>query len=96
MAITGLVLGCISLATLGCGPYAILTLPLHLSAVITSHIARANLHKQNPPMGGQGLALAGMIMGYVCLGLSLLMGLVVAIFFGFAFAMSQASAGGAP
>ena len=48
-----------------------------LIAVITGHVARSNIKKSQGRMGGDGFAVAGLILGYIILILYLL----VAVFF---------------
>ena len=52
-----------------------------LVAVITGHVARANVKNSNGDLEGSGLALAGLIMGYIVLAFYLLIviGLVGAL-----------------
>ena len=48
-----------------------------LIAVICGHIARANIRDSRGALTGDGLALAGLILGYLGLGLTLLVFLVM-------------------
>jgi hypothetical protein len=59
LAITSLVLGIVSLICCGAG---VLT---GIAAVITGHIARGRIRASAGMQGGAGLALAGLIMGYL-------------------------------
>ena len=63
MAIASLVL---SLLTVIIGPFGC------IPGIICGHVARRQCHR-DPRLGGQGLALAGLILGYAFLGLVLLM-----------------------
>ena len=52
-------------------------------AVVTGHVARADIHRA--PAGsidGDGMALAGLILGYLQLALCLLVLLAILLFFG--------------
>jgi len=62
LATVSLILGCISLF---CGVFTA------LPAVICGHIARKKI-KNDPKLGGDGVALAGLIMGYLFLTLILI------------------------
>ena len=63
LAVVSLVLSCVSLVTL-----AVPAIP----GVICGHIALAKC-RQDPQCGGEGLARAGIIIGYVSIVLSVLM-----------------------
>jgi hypothetical protein len=65
LSTTSLVLGILSISC-----FSILT---GIPAIITGHIARGRARKEPSVYGGEGFALAGMIMGYVSIGLALLM-----------------------
>jgi hypothetical protein len=62
-AIWSLVLGILSMICLGC-----LT---GIPAVICGHMALGEIKKSGGALGGDGLALAGLIMGYISIALSL-------------------------
>lgn len=49
-------------------------------AVITGHMAKKEIKESGGRIGGDGLATAGLILGYIALGLSIL-GVCVGIFF---------------
>lgn len=53
-----------------------------LVAIITGHMARGEIRRQPERFEGDGLALAGLILGYVMLALSLVGIIVVIAFFG--------------
>ncbi|HBJ83917.1 MAG TPA: hypothetical protein DDZ88_08620 [Verrucomicrobiales bacterium] len=61
MAIVSLVCGILGFVTLGLGS---------IPAIITGHLARSRINKSAGALGGGGLALAGLILGYVCLVLT--------------------------
>jgi hypothetical protein len=42
-----------------------------LAGIIFGHIAKSEIKKSNGTIGGNGMATAGLIMGYVTLGLGL-------------------------
>lgn len=50
-----------------------ITLPLvgAIAAIITGHLAKAEIRKTKPPPGGEELATVGLILGYIHLGLIL-------------------------
>ncbi len=54
-----------------------------LVAVVTGHVARSQIKRTGE--GGDGLALAGLIGGYVAIGLFLLLIAAYIAFFGFVF-----------
>ena len=62
LAIASIILSCLSLATLG-----VTAIP----GVICGHIALAKC-RSDPQCGGEGVAKAGIIVGYVSMGLSAL------------------------
>jgi uncharacterized membrane protein YqjE len=51
-------------------------------AIVTGHMARAEIRRQPETMEGDGLALAGMILGYAWFALMVLVVLVVVLLFG--------------
>lgn len=53
-----------------------------LVAVITGHMARAEIRRSPGTMEGDGLAVAGLILGWVMIALSVLTILAVILFFG--------------
>ena len=48
-------------------------------AVITGHMAKNEIKKSNGMIGGNGMATAGLVLGYVQLGLGLCICLVVVV-----------------
>ena len=50
-------------------------------AIVTGHIARSQIRRSNGTQGGAGMALAGIILGYVGLVLSVLAAIGIAVFF---------------
>ncbi len=51
-------------------------------AIVTGHMARGEIRRAPERYDGDGLALAGLVLGYAALILGLLMLLVVIVFFG--------------
>ncbi|SHI46497.1 protein of unknown function [Rubritalea squalenifaciens DSM 18772] len=72
MAITAMVLGIISVLSFG-----MLILP-QILAVVFGHIGMSQC-KNDPNMDGNGLAIAGLVMGYIFIGLFLLFFLILMI-----------------
>ena len=54
-----------------------------VAAVITGHMAKTEIKKSNGMLGGNGMATAGLILGYVQLGLGLCICIVVAAMLAF-------------
>ncbi len=46
-------------------------------AVVTGHMARSKIARSQGELGGEGLALAGLILGYIVLGIYLLILMIV-------------------
>lgn len=65
IAVTSLVLGILGLICLG--PFAA------IPAVICGHIAKSKIKEAAGALQGEGLALAGLILGYVGIGLSIVL-----------------------
>jgi len=55
-----------------------------IAAVITGHLAKKEIRDSGGAIGGDGMALAGLILGYVQLGL-ILLSIIVAVVLVFAF-----------
>jgi hypothetical protein len=51
-------------------------------AVICGHLARAEIRRSPHPLEGDGMAIAGLILGYLQIALAIILALVVTIFFG--------------
>ena len=51
-------------------------------AVICGHLARAEIRRGQGMLEGDGMALAGLILGYLQIALAVLLALLIAIFFG--------------
>lgn len=69
LAIWSLVLGIIGIVTLMCFFGPLFAIP----SVICGHMALKRVKQSNGALGGHGIALAGLITGYVGLGLAILM-----------------------
>ncbi len=53
-----------------------------LAAVVTGHMARAEIRRSAGALDGDGFAIAGLVLGWVMIALSLLTILAVILFFG--------------
>jgi hypothetical protein len=51
-------------------------------AIIAGHMARSEIRRSNGALDGDGLALAGMVLGYVQIALALVAIIAVFLFFG--------------
>lgn len=51
-------------------------------AVITGHLARDEIRKSQGRLGGDSMATAGLILGYACLAVGLLVVVLAILFFG--------------
>lgn len=51
-------------------------------AIITGHMARAEIRREQGRIGGDGLAIGGLILGYLQLGMLLLGVIALFLFFG--------------
>ena len=74
LAVASLVLGICS--------WTVLPFIASLGAIITGHMARAEIRRRPLELEGDGLALAGLIMGWVVVIGSLLALLAIVLFFG--------------
>ena len=54
-----------------------------VAAVVTGHMAKNEIKKSNGTIGGNGMATAGLVLGYVQLGLGLCICIVVAAMLAF-------------
>ncbi|MGD0876779.1 MAG: DUF4190 domain-containing protein [Anaerolineales bacterium] len=48
-------------------------------AIITGHMAKNEIHKSNGMIGGNGLATAGLVLGYIQIGLGVCVCLAVVV-----------------
>ena len=70
----------LAIASMVCGIAAWTILPILLpaiAAVVTGHLAKKEIRESGNTLGGDGMALAGLLMGYIQLGLFALAILVV-------------------
>lgn len=51
-------------------------------AVVCGHLARAEIRRAHGAIEGDGMAMAGLILGYLQIALAVVFALMVAIFFG--------------
>lgn len=65
LAITSLVCGLAGVVLF----WAIIPVLASIAAVITGHMALGQT-KRNPALGGRGLAIAGLILGYIVIGIA--------------------------
>lgn len=61
-------------------------------AIITGHMARSEIRQQPDQIDGDGFAIAGLVMGYLLIGLTILGVLAVVLFFGGLAAMAAFAA----
>ena len=78
LAVASLVLSCIAFLIWPLG------LPLAIAGIVCGHLARREI-RNNPGLDGDGLALAGLIVGYIFLAFLVLMILVLIPLFLFVF-----------
>ena len=71
----------LAIASLVCGIAAWIIFPIvaAIAAVITGHLAKKEIRDSNGTMSGDGMALAGLLMGYIQLGLFVLAIIVIAV-----------------
>ena len=88
LALTSMILAILSVVlTLGCGIGAILAIP----AVILGHIGRKQIREGDNMQTGEGMALSGLIIGYIVIALAVVMVGFVAIAI-----ISESSSKGSP
>lgn len=87
----------LAVASLICSIGSFFFIPLgFIPGIICGHMARKRM-EQDPSLGGAGLAKAGLIVGYVSLGLHVLIGIALVAFFAvFATRIAQAARQGSP
>jgi len=69
LALWSMILGILALVSLfGC-----VGILFAIPGVICAHMAYSRIKRSNGELEGQGMALAGMIMNYICIGLSVVM-----------------------
>jgi len=69
LAIASLILGILGLTSC--------TLITGIPAIICGHMAMARTHPQTGNMGGRGMAIAGLVMGYICAAIIIMFFFVV-------------------
>ena len=62
-------------------------------AIITGHLARAEIRREPSALDGDGLAIAGLVLGWSMIILSMLTVLVIVLFFGGLAALAAFAAG---
>lgn len=69
----------LAIASLVCGIAAWIIFPVvaAIAAVVTGHLAKKEIRESGNTLGGDGMALAGLLMGYIQLGMFALAVLVV-------------------
>lgn len=80
-----------AIASLVCGILGFMLCLPSIGAVVCGHIARAQI-RQDPTQGGEGMALAGLITGYIVLASIVIYILVMVLGFG-ALAFGAAATG---
>ena len=71
LAVASLTLACVSMVLCICSPFVGL-LPA-VAAVICGHLGRSECQRDDMVQGG-GMALAGLVLGYVCIGIAIVSG----------------------
>ena len=74
-------LAVVSLVT-GIASWTVLPFVASIVAIITGHMARAEIRRRPTELEGDGLALTGLILGWTMVGLAVLAVLVFILFFG--------------
>jgi hypothetical protein len=75
MAVASLVLAILSLPGFGCCcPFGLAMAAL---AVIFGHVARGQIRRSQGALEGDGMAVAGLIIGYISVGLQVLMTIIM-------------------
>ena len=71
----------LAIASLVCGIAAWIIFPIvaAIAAVITGHLAKKEIRNSNGTLSGDGMALAGLLMGYIQLGLFVLAIIVIMV-----------------
>ena len=87
LSIASLVLGIFGLLGLSCYGFGF---PFSIAAVICGHIAR-NQMRLTEQRNGEGMAIAGLITGYISIGIAAAIFLFVLVFVGFAAIAAEAT-----
>ena len=71
----------LAIASLICGIAAWIIFPVvaAIAAVVTGHLAKKEIRNSGGMIGGDGMALAGLLLGYIQLGLAVI-GIIILIF----------------
>lgn len=77
--ITGILTFVCGCPALICGPFALISMPIAIIAIVLGHLALSEI-KKNPGIKGHGMAMAGLILGYIALALGLIYILMIVIF----------------
>ena len=74
----------LAIVSLVCGVVSWVAIPLlgSLVAIITGHMARSEIRASGGSIDGDGLAIGGLILGYLQIGFILLVLAVLFLFFG--------------
>lgn len=77
----------------GIAGWTILPLIGSIVAIVTGHMAKAEIREQVGSLGGDGLATAGLVLGYLSIGLSVCICLIIlaAVLFFIPIAATQSS-----
>ncbi|WP_336645657.1 DUF4190 domain-containing protein [Microbacterium sp. USHLN186] len=82
LAVAALVCGIVGIVGSPLIAFLLVPVLVPLAAVVLGHMARAQI-RRDPGLGGSGMALTGLILGYVPLAISLLL-VIAAVVFGVA------------
>lgn len=74
----------LAIVSLVCGILGWTLLPMlgSLAAIITGHMARSEIRREPGRLQGDGLAVGGLVLGYVAIGLGILAVAIFVLFFG--------------
>lgn len=72
--------------------WSLLPLIGSIVAIVTGHLARGEIRRAPDRYEGDGLAITGLVLGYVAIGLGLLALVVIMVFFGGLFALAAVNA----
>ncbi|WP_374603727.1 DUF4190 domain-containing protein [Arenimonas sp.] len=74
----------LAITSLVCGLLGWTFLPLlgSLVAIITGHMARSEIRQSNGQLEGDGLAIAGLVLGWITIALAVAAVLAIVLFFG--------------
>lgn len=72
----------LAIVSLVCGILGFFTGLTAIIAIVTGHMARSEIRRSPETYEGDGLAVAGLVMGYLVVALYLIAILVVMLFFG--------------